>query len=423
MRLLHTSDWHLGQTLRGEVDRSEEHRAFLTWLIDTAVAQAVELVLIAGDIFDTSTPPASAEQQWFGFLAELRRRLPTVGVVVIAGNHDSPSRLGAAKELCRALNIHVVTAVPRDSEGSHTVEPLIIDCHGAQVIAMPFLRASDLPSVLAPEVATRELYRRAIELAHQKRRSDQVVVAMGHLYLAGASVSSSSERPIVVGGQEVIDSDLFGTDAGDVAYAALGHLHRAQRVGAEHVRYAGSPIPMALDEAAYRHQVVVVDVGVGTATTVNIIEVPRQVEILRIPARGGASLPEVLAAIALLADLDDTQPEWRRPWLEIQVALAKPEPRLKDQLADALAKKSARLMKWRTIFDGDRQSLGDAYVDKELTDLDPVEVFDRKWHSEHAEPPTEEIRRAFATLMNDVHVQADEPVAAPATAVRGKSRK
>ena len=421
MRLLHTSDWHLGQTLRGEVDRSEEHRAFLAWLIDTAVAEAVQLVLIAGDIFDTSTPPASAEQQWFGFLAELRRRMPQVGVVVIAGNHDSPSRLGAAKELCRALNIYVVTAVPRDSDGVHTVEPLIIDCQGAQVIAMPFLRASDLPSAIAPEVATRELYRRAIELAAKKCRSDQVVIAMGHLYLAGASVSSSSERPIVIGGQEVIDSDLFGIDACGVAYAALGHLHRAQRVGVEHVRYAGSPIPMALDEASYRHQVVIVDVAVGSATTVKIVEVPRQVEIRRIPVRGAAPLEEVLVEIASLAAFDDAQPEWQRPWLEIQVALTKPEPRLKDQLDDALAKKSARLMKWRTTFDGDRQTLADAYGDKELTDLDPVEVFDRKWHSEHEQPPPDEIRRAFAMLVNDAH--SDEPIAAPIKAARGKSTR
>src|SRR5262245_58173810 len=105
MRLLHTSDWHLGHVLR-DISREREHAAFLGWLIDTVVAERCDAVLITGDVYDSSIPTAAAEKLWFDFLA----RMPALPIVAIAGNHDSPSRLAASSELCRARGIHVVTA-------------------------------------------------------------------------------------------------------------------------------------------------------------------------------------------------------------------------------------------------------------------------------------------------------------------------
>jgi exonuclease SbcD len=101
MRVLHTSDWHLGHTLRGEVTREYEHQAFLDWLLATCVREAADALVITGDVFDSATPPASAERMWFELLAGARRARPAMDVVVIAGNHDSPARLGAPPAGCR----------------------------------------------------------------------------------------------------------------------------------------------------------------------------------------------------------------------------------------------------------------------------------------------------------------------------------
>ena len=113
MRILHTSDWHLGHTLRGEVTREYEHRAFLAWLVDACVREAADALMITGDVFDSGTPPASAERMWFELLAAARRAMPAMDIIAIAGNHDSPARLGAASPVLRELNVHVIGSLPR----------------------------------------------------------------------------------------------------------------------------------------------------------------------------------------------------------------------------------------------------------------------------------------------------------------------
>jgi exonuclease SbcD len=117
MRLLHTSDWHLGHTLRGEVAREYEHAAFLNWLLEACVREAADALVITGDVFDSATPPASAERMWFEFLAAARRARPAMDIVAIAGNHDSPARLGAASSVLRELGVHVVGGLPRRDDG------------------------------------------------------------------------------------------------------------------------------------------------------------------------------------------------------------------------------------------------------------------------------------------------------------------
>ncbi len=146
MRVLHTSDWHLGHTLRGEVSREYEHAAFLAWLIETAKREAADVLLVTGDVFDSATPPASAEKMWFEVLAALRRALPALDIIAIAGNHDSPARLGAASAVLRELGVHVVGGLPRRDEGGLDLDRILIPVAGGQalVAAVPFLRPVDV---------------------------------------------------------------------------------------------------------------------------------------------------------------------------------------------------------------------------------------------------------------------------------------
>ncbi|HET9988148.1 MAG TPA: exonuclease subunit SbcD, partial [Kofleriaceae bacterium] len=152
MRLLHTSDWHLGHTLK-EVTRDHEHHAFLTWLLEQIRAEAPDVTVITGDVFDSATPPASAERMWFEWLAAARRARPGMDIVAIAGNHDSPARLGAASAVLRELGVHVVGSLPREPSGELDFERILIPVASGQawVAAVPFLRPVDYAALPAGE--------------------------------------------------------------------------------------------------------------------------------------------------------------------------------------------------------------------------------------------------------------------------------
>src|SRR5262249_39522267 len=148
MRLIHTSDWHLGHTLRGEVTREYEHAAFLGWLLEACVREAADALVITGDVFDSATPPASAERMWFDFLAAARRARPAMDIVAIAGNHDSPARLGASSAVLRELGVHVIGGLPRRDDGALDLDRILVPVAGGRglIAAVPFLRPVDVPA-------------------------------------------------------------------------------------------------------------------------------------------------------------------------------------------------------------------------------------------------------------------------------------
>jgi DNA repair protein SbcD/Mre11 len=404
MRVIHTSDWHLGHVLRGEIAREHEHAAFLGWLLDTCVAEAADVLLVTGDVFDSATPPASAERMWFELLARARTRMPRLDIVVIAGNHDSPARLGAASPVLAELGVHLITSLPRTATGAIDLERVVIPVAGGRglVAAVPFLRPGDLPDGDDPVAA---VYREVLGAARARRRGEALIVT-GHLYVAGAEVEYLSERRVAVGGQEAASSRLFPDD---VSYVALGHVHRAQRVTRETIRYAGAPIPLALDEASYRHQVIALDVEGEGPARIRSIPVPRVVDILRVPRRGAAPLERVLGELAELAPAQPAEAFEHRPYLEVVVALERPEPKLRALVEAALEGKRPRLVYLHAEATGDRRALGDACRAQRLTELDPREVFERLWARDHAAPPEVAVRAAFDRLLEEVRGDRADP--------------
>jgi exonuclease SbcD len=399
MRFCHTSDWHLGHALR-DIGRDREHAAFLAWLVDTLEAQRCDALLITGDVYDSSIPPASAEALWFGFLAAVRARLPRLAIIAIAGNHDSPSRLGASAPLAEAVGVHVVTGVPRTPDGAIDADRVVIDAGGALVVAIPYLRAGDLPPGVDAVTAMRAIYAEAIAAARARQRPGQALVATGHLYLTGGQAAWLSERRVVLGGIEAIEADMF---ADDLAYVALGHLHKAQRVGADHIRYAGSPIPLAMDEAGYQHGVVIVEVdGRRERAEIETIRVPRTVEMIRVPRHGAAPLAEVLRELAALPPRDgDDDPELR-PYLEVSVALDAPDPRLRAKVEEALEDRAVRLVKLAVERAGDGASLADRASGRALADLDPRDVLRERWRQRHGGEVPDDVLVAFDRLVTEI---------------------
>jgi len=399
MRLLHTSDWHLGHTLK-EVTRDHEHHAFLTWLLEQIRVEAPDVTVITGDVFDSATPPASAERMWFEWLAAARRARPGMDIVAIAGNHDSPARLGAASAVLRELGVHVVGSLPREPSGALDFDQILIPVAGGQawVAAVPFLRPVDV--VGEPEEPLAKIYRDVVAEAERRRVPGQAIIALGHLYVTGADPSMLSERRISIGGQESASLRMFPAS---LDYVALGHMHRAQRVGRESIRYAGAPIALALDEAGYHHQIAIVDFAAGALAAVRTIRVPQTIEIVRIEGRLEAVLDRIAALPARRSGDDPT-----RPYLDLAIVLDRPEPRLRTMIEVALEGKRPRLVQLRTEHTGDGAALGDRIAVKRLAELDPREVFAQLWARDHAEPPSAAVSGAFERLLAEVQGDRDD---------------
>lgn len=410
MRLLHTSDWHLGHALHDH-PRTHEHAHFLAWLLDTLAAERVDALIVAGDVFDVANPSTEALDAFYDVVARARHAHPRLDVVVVGGNHDSPARLDVTNPLLDRLGVRVVGGLPRRAGGALDLDRLVVPLHDARgevaawCVAMPFLRPADLPAVtgdgLDPLIeGVRRRYAEALDAARARRRPGQAIVATGHAYLTGTRLSELSERRILGGNQHALPVDVFPDD---VAYAALGHLHLAQAVGGRpHVRYSGSPIPLSFAERGYPHQVVVVNLDGERLADVRPLRVPRAVDLLVVPEDGPGPLPDVLARLRALPAREGPEDDPTRPLLEVRVRCERPEPHLRREVEAAVAGRRPRLLRIALETAGDGQALADAAPTARLRDLTPDEVFRRRWASEHDGEPPAALSAAFHELLGAV---------------------
>ncbi len=410
MRFIHTSDWHLGQTLHS-AERALEHQHFLDWLIITLEQQHADALLIAGDVFDNANPSASSQKQFYRFLQQARVRLPELNIVIIAGNHDSPGRLEAPGPLLNGMDISVIGMVPRLTDGSIDVAAMVLPLRQdgaitAWCLAVPFLRPGDVPRVenaSDPYMAgIAQLYRDVAEHARSLRQPGQAIIAMGHCHMVGGEVSEDSERRIVIGGTEALSASMFGSE---ITYAALGHLHLAQRVGKqEHLRYCGSPLPLSFSEVDYQHQVLCVDIEGDKLTQVTPMHVPRAVQLLRIP-KHAAPLPAVLDALDsldLASIVDHSKGTPYDPYLEVRVKLETPEPGLRARIESYIEGKPLRLLKIDTHYPGKAQ---DENSDEQATQdtldrLQPEDIFRRLYQGKYQQDAPGDMLQAFGELLH-----------------------
>lgn len=406
MRLIHTSDWHLGQTFHG-FDRQLEHQLFLDWLLDQIVGEQPDVLLIAGDVFDTANPSATAQKQLYHFVTQAKQSKPNLQIIMIAGNHDSAGRIEAPSPLLQVMGIDVIGTVKRDVSGEIDVSTLVFPLrnHSGETsgwcLALPFLRPGDLPKI--PDSTDQytdgvtELYRRALNHALELRgEANQPIVGMGHLHLTGGVTSELSERRLIVGGNEALPASIFGSE---LAYVALGHLHKAQRVGAEHIRYCGSPLPMSFSEVNYQHQALRIDFDGNTIRQIESLKIPRNVELLRIGATSDSATLSVDKVLRQLMEMDlsPANPELQ-PFVEVSFVLEQPEPDLKHRVELALADKPVRLARIQTRTTSTNQSNSGVSTLHDMEQLTPEQVFQSLYARKYTDPMSDELKNAFAQI-------------------------
>ncbi|PUA43645.1 exonuclease SbcCD subunit D [Pseudomonas protegens] len=414
MRLFHTSDWHLGQNLHGQ-ERDFEHACFLEWLLRQLKHEQPDVLLIAGDIFDTVNPPVKAQERLYDFIVSAHEQQPALTVVMIAGNHDSGSRIELPAPLMRRLRTHALGRVLWLDDGQLDVERLLLplpDASGAVrawCLALPFLRPAEVTGPQRGDDYLKgiaQVHEWLIAAANAKRQPGQALVAVSHAHMAGGSISEDSERSLIIGNAEALPASLFGPD---ISYVALGHLHQPQKVnGEERIRYSGSPIPLSFSEIGYQHQILDVRLDGETLVSVEPRLIPRAVNLQRL---GPAPLGEILDQLGELPDIDLLAEEQRQPWLEVRVRLDEPQPDLRQQVESALQGKAVRLVRIAAEYAGkggrDAQDSGAELI--ELDQLSPEELFRRAWRDAYGNEVDDTTLKDFALLLQDVQQEGEQP--------------
>ena len=422
LRVLHTSDWHIGKRLYNQ-PRYDEFAAFLRWLEQAIQSLAVDVLIVAGDIFDTATPSNRAQELYYAFLGRVAKTT-CQHVIITAGNHDSPSFLDAPKSILRSLNIQVISQASMlytqgadDSDAKDHVsknraydELIVLKDHTdtpiAIVLAVPYLRDRDvrfshtLTQAGQKEQETAQgirhhyhtLSARADQLRTSFANPDIPIIATGHLFVAGSQTSSDDDgmRPFYVGTLAHISADIF---AQSIDYVALGHIHAPQKVANQaHIRYCGSPIAMGFGEVGKTKEVLIVDF-VGKVPTISTLPVPQFVLLERI----GGDFDDIMAR------LDQLMATKEPIYAEIAYTGAALRPNLAKDIRTKI--EGSRLLALNIINRTQYQhTLKSAQVGENLIDLNPDQVFTRLLAQKQiSDADLAPLKRAYAEVLQALH--------------------
>lgn len=409
LKVLHTSDWHLGRTLYGK-KRYQEYEQFLDWLIETLTEHEIDLLIVAGDIFDTSTPSNRAQELYYKFLS----RIPSSGcrhVVIIAGNHDSPSFLDAPGRLLDALNIHVVGSKCEDPND----EIIVLKHHESIegiVCAVPFLRDRDIRTASPGEdlesrqekllEGIREHYETVCSAAQRMQKSctEHVpIIATGHLFAAGGrTADKDGVRELYIGSLAHVSAELFPPD---IDYLALGHLHIPQTVGGyDHIRYSGSPIPMGFGEARQKKLVNIITFH-GEHREITRLEVPKFQRLEHV----AGTLEQITAKLQELLRSESSV------WTEVEYTGKTIEPALRETV-ESLTENSPVEVLRITDATQTQKVLSASHEQESLELLDIHDVFDRCLEAyEVPEEQREKLKESYQDIVVNLEQQdrnADE---------------
>lgn len=413
MRIIHTSDWHLGQYFYGK-SRAAEHQQFAQWLVDQVETHQVDAVIVAGDIFDTGAPPSYARQLYADMLSQLH----DAGCVsvVLAGNHDSVAVLNETAGLLHRFHSQVTTAVSENPADQVSVlraqngDPLAILC------AVPFIRPRDIVRSEAGLSASQRqqnlqnaivahyqsLHEYALDL-RERAHPGLPIIATGHLTAVGAK-SSESVRDIYIGTLEALPVSAF--PAAD--YVALGHIHRAQSLGdTKHVRYSGSPIPLSFDELNQSKSVALVEFDGAKLGSVEKLEIPSFQALFTLKGTHQSVLEQ-------LEKISDEIGDDETAWLSIEITEGDYPPDARRAIEATAAELPVEVLLHRHQRKH-AQLTNSEPQHAQLHELTPSEVFEQRLDAEALEDQQRlsEIRHCFNEVLEELELKQSDPEPAP----------
>ncbi|MDH5897053.1 exonuclease subunit SbcD [Vibrio splendidus] len=412
MKILHTSDWHLGQNFYNK-SRKNEHERFLQWLLEQVTEHDIDAIIVAGDIFDTSTPPSYAREMYNKFVVDSNK----IGcqLVLLGGNHDSVSVLKETQQLLKYMGADVI---PNTNEDHATQVVELKGKNGdveALVCAIPFIRPRDVLTSQAGVTgverqkqlgdAIKQHYQSVYDAAVEKRaefeNSEHMpIIATGHLTAMGVQ-QSDSVRDIYVGNLDGFAADGFP----DADYIALGHIHRPQVVAKrEYIRYCGSPIPLSFDELKSQKQVCVVEFVEGERT-ISQLPVPTFQPLAEIKG----DLSEIESQLNQYIGLDSEQSVWLSIEVQAQDYLSDLQERMRA-LTEGL---NVEVLQLRRARERRNQALEQESAET-LSELSPMDVFSKRIALEEFETDSEKARLERMTVkFKQVMVEVSESAQTP----------
>ena len=398
IKILHTSDWHLGHTLYN-YDRSPEQQAFLRQLADIVREEQPDAMLVCGDIYHYSTPSAATQRMYTDAMLEIHRACPGMTIVVTAGNHDSSSKLEVDSNLWRHFRVQVVGHIERTEEEVN-LEKHIVGIEGADgsvkgyVVAMPHVYPQNVP-MLDTDTPREERLGRFVQalLDEVEKRNDGrlPVVLTAHLSISG---SDRTGHDTVVGGMEFVPLQTLGTG---YDYLALGHIHCPQAVPGSkgHARYCGTPLPVSFDES-YPHSVSIVTVERGETPQIRTREITNPQPLVTLP-RTPQPFEE---ALKLLADFPDEQPAYIRLNVRIKDYLA---PDCNERASQAVREKACRYCCIKTTRETTESDEAERYLSiREVQQMSPLDIARLYYRENEGEEMDEELCRLMEEAMERV---------------------
>lgn len=412
VRFFHTSDWHLGQFFYNH-SRQYEHEQFLAWLLTQIQEKQPHALLIAGDVFDVINPASSAQKQLYQFLADAHDLAPNMQTLMIAGNHDSGYRIEQVEPLLEKYNAKTVGVIQKNEAGQIDLDRLLVPIYNedkhiaAWCLTLPFLRPAEITGVnehtSSSENAIAYLHQQLIAEAEKRKEDGQALILMSHAHMQGGE-TSDSERPIIIGNEEALSTALFDDV---IDYVALGHLHKPQKVGAPHIRYSGSPIPLSFSEINYKHQVV--EVMLDPMKTdesrfrFEALPIPRSVQLHRLKG----SIAEVLSLLNALPDGEIADID-QREYVDIEYHTdVPPAPNLRQQFEDALAPNRYRLVRISRKY-LTQQNADSANEKINLEPPTPEQLFKTLWEKQ-GYGTDEHVMKDFMSLVQEAKQRLEQP--------------
>lgn len=416
MKLISTSDWHIGNLFHGN-DRLPEHKHFLNWLLDKLQTERPDALLIAGDVFDNVNPSAAAQSAYYEFLAEATERCSGINIIITAGNHDSASRLEAPRPLLERHNVQIRGNVRRiwvDGSWINDYDDLIIPIENAEgekavILAVPYLR-TDVISGSNYSKGVNE-FLQAITSRARELYPGCTLVMMAHMYAKGSEIAmKDASEKIVIGGQEEVNMEGW-TDHPD--YLTCGHIHKRQHIwNTDWARYTGSILPMSFAEVDYKHGVDVITFDAAGDRTVDFLEYVPQHK-LRILPETDEELTEAKLKKLIKTSLRDRDADGKLTdsfeYVVLRVRQEKVNNDLIKELETLVNSKDAVLCRIQKIIPG--LSVTTVVGNKSLVSIDDIlnrdpmetlnEAFVIKHQSEMNERQTNMLRDIITSIRNE----------------------